>query len=76
MVGMIDFTDVIPESVLRDAQDAAVKQVREETWKRISEDMLIAAYVPYAKGLTREDALALAMQRDAMAAADLERQFV
>jgi hypothetical protein len=42
-----------------------------EVWKNIAEDMLIAAYVPDAENMTREDALKLALERDEQAAMQL-----
>ncbi len=42
-----------------------------EIWKDIAEDMLIAAYVPEAEHLTREEALKLALERDKEAAMQL-----
>lgn len=40
------------------------KHISEETWRKISEDILIAVYVPEADQMSREDALDLAMERD------------
>lgn len=43
-----------------------------EYWQRYYEDQMILAYVPEADLLTREDALALAVERDLEAAAILD----
>lgn len=44
----------------------------EETWEKVANDAMISAYVPEANDLTREEALKLAAERDAQAAAALK----
>lgn len=44
----------------------------EKVWRHMAEEMLIAVYVPDAEGMTRAEALELALERDKAAALALQ----